>query len=142
MTIQSDSLTRNIDLFRNLGTSFLSASETFAAWQFDSMQALITRNGQQLRAIWSNAGSAQEPAKWPDTVQNGLRNAVKMNRDYLIAATDYQMETMRLFQDISAEMQQVITEAMNEQLVNIDVVASRVKRNGKATTLSSQKLAA
>jgi hypothetical protein len=142
MAIQSDPLSRNIDLIRNLSDSILSGSEVFAAWQFDSMQALVTRSSQQLRTAWADAGAAQEPAKWSETLQNGMRNAIKLNRDYLIASTDYQMETMRLLQDMSSEMQQLITEAMNEQLVNIDVIGARVKRNGKATTLSSQKLAA
>lgn len=142
MAIQSDPLSRNIDLIRNLSDSILSGSEVFAAWQFDSLQALVTRSSQQLRTAWADAGAAQEPAKWSETLQNGMRNAIKLNRDYLIASTDYQMETMRLLQDMSTEMQQLITEAMNEQLVNIDVIGARVKRNGKATTLSSQKLAA
>lgn len=141
MAIQSDSISRNMDLFRELNTSLLSSSEAFASWQFDSLQALITRNGQQLRAIWSDAGSAQEPAKWSETVQSGMRNAININRDYLIAATDYQMETLRLLQEMGAEMQQLITEAMNEQLANIDVLGTRAKRSGKATALS-QKLAA
>lgn len=141
MDFQSDALSSNFDLFRNLSTSFLSSSEVFSSWQFDSIQALLTRNSQQLRTIWSDAGALQEPAKWPDAVQSGMRNAIKINRDYLIASTDYQMESMRLLQEMGTEMQQLITAAMNEQLVNIDVVASRAKRNGKAA-LSAQKLAA
>ena len=142
MAIQSDPLSRNVDLFRNLSTSFLSGSEVFSSWQFDSIQALITRHSQQLRAIWSDARAAQEPAQWSEALQSGMRNAIKMNRDCLIASTDYQMETLRLLQDMSSEMQQVMTDAMNEQLVNIDLLGSRAKRNGKATALASQKLAA
>jgi len=38
--------------------------------------------------------------------------------------------------------QWIITEAMNEQLVMIDVAASREKFNGKAATLAQQKIAA
>lgn len=142
MAIQSDPISRNFDLFRELNTSLLSSSEAFASWQFDSMQALVTRNSQQLRAIWSDASNAQEPAQWSETLQNSLRNAININRDYLIAATDYQMETMRLLQDMGAEMQQLISETMNEQLASIDMIGARTKRSGKATALSSQKLAA
>lgn len=140
MAIQSDPLSRNVDLVRNLSTSFLSGSGEFASWQFDSIQAAITRGSQLLRASWADACAAQEPANWSDAVQNGMRNAIKMKRDYLIAATDYQMETMRLLQEMGAEMQQAFTEALNEQLVNIDVLGAREKR--KTNALASQKLAA
>lgn len=140
MATQSDYFARNLALTRNLSGSFLAGFEDFASWQFDSIQASITRGSQQLRGIWSDLGAAQEPANWSETVQSGMRNAIKMNRDYLIATTDYQMETLRLIQEMSAEMQQAITEALNEQLVSIDLVGSREKR--KSTALSSQKLAA
>ena len=140
MATQSDFLARNFELTRNLSGSFLAGFEDFASWQFDTIQASITRSSQQLRSIWSDLGAAQEPANWSEMVQSGMRNAIKMNRDYLIATTDYQMETLRLIQEMSAEMQQAITEAMNEQLVTIDIVGSRGKR--KATALASQKLAA
>lgn len=140
MTIQSDPFFRNIDLFRNLGTTVLSGTKVFATWQLESIQASITRSGQQLRAAWADAGSMQEPAKWPDTVQSQMRNAIKMNRDYLTAMTDYQMESMRLLHDMGSEIQQLVTSAMNEQLVNIDVLASREKR--KATAVSAQPVTA
>lgn len=140
MSIQFDPFSRSIDLFRNLSSCLLSGSETYSSWQIDSMQAAITRGSQQLRTAWSDIGAAQEPEKWSDAMQSGLRNAIKMNRDYLIATTDYQMETMRLLQEMGAEIQQLVTEALNEQLVTIDVVGAREKRRNGA--LASQKLAA
>lgn len=141
MAIQSDALSRNLDFFRDLGTTFLSSTKDIAAWQLESMHASITRSGQQLRAVWSDTCSVQEPTKWPDTVQSGIRNAIKINRDSLIATTDYQMETMRLLQDMGNEMRQILTQAMNEQLVNIDVAASREKRK-PASHLTQQSAAA
>lgn len=140
MTIQPDPFSRTIDLFRNLGTTVLSRSKVFATWQLENIEASITRSGQQLRAAWADAGSVQEPEKWPDTVQSRMRNAIKMNRDYLTAMTDYQMESMRLLHDMGSEIQQLVTSAMNEQLVNIDVLASREKR--KATAVSAQPVTA
>lgn len=142
MMFQSDPFSRSVEFFRDLGTSLLSGSEVFASWQFDSLQESVTRNTRQLRSAVTGASTAQEPAQWPETIQNGMRNAIKMSRDYLIAATDYQMESLRLLQGLGTDMQQIVTEAMNEQLVTIDMVASREKRNGKGAVLAAQKIAA
>lgn len=142
MNLQFDPLSRNINLFRNLSSTLLSGSEELMSWQIDSAQSFLTRGSQQLKAALADAGSAQEPAHWPETVQSGMRNAIRMTRDCLVATTDYQMEAMRLLHEQGAETQKLITAALNEQLVNIDVVGSREKRSsGKATTLA-QKLAA
>jgi protein involved in ribonucleotide reduction len=142
MKLQSDSFSRSIQLFRELGTSLLSGSEVFASWQFDSLQESMTRNTQQLRTAITEAGTVQEPLQLPETVQTGLRNAIKVSRDYLIATTDYQMESLRMLQSLRSEMQQIITDAMNEQLVNLDVATSREKRKGKGTALAAQEIAA
>jgi len=142
MILQTDPFSRTFELFRDLGTSLLSGSEEMASWQFDSLQESMTRNTQQLRTAMSEASAAQEPAQWPETIQHGMRNTIKMSRDYLIATTDYQMMSLRLLQNLGTEVQQIITEAMNEQLVMIDVAASREKFNGKAATLAQQKIAA
>ncbi|MDP2880569.1 MAG: hypothetical protein Q8N89_03195 [Azonexus sp.] len=136
MILNTDPFSRASELFRDLSTSLLSGSESMASWQFDHLQEAMERNTQQLRSTMSEACTAQEPAQWPETIQHGMRNAVKTSRDYLIATTDYQMESLRMLQNLSTEMQQIITEAMNEQLVNIDVLASREKRNGKAAMLA------
>lgn len=141
MNLQFDPLSRNINLFRNLSSTLLSGSEELMSWQIDSAQSFLTRGSQQLKAALADAGSAQEPAHWPETVQSGMRNAIRMTRDCLVATTDYQMEAMRLLQEQGAETQKLITAALNEQLVNIDVVGSREKRSGKATAFA-QKLAA
>lgn len=140
MAIQSDPFSRNLDLFRSLTNSFLSGSETYCSWQLDSTQAAITRGSQQLRGIWSELSAAQAPENWSEALHNAMRNAIKMNRDLLITSTDYQMESMRLLQEIGAELQQVVTEAVNEQLVNIDILGARQKRTNGA--LASTKLAA
>lgn len=142
MMIQSDSFSRNLELFRDLSTSMLSGSEAYAAWQFDSLLESVARGIQQLRTPLAEVSSVQEASQWPETIQNSMRFAIKVSRDNLIAASDYQMESLRLLQGLGNEIRQRMTDAMNEQLVAIDVVASREKRQGKGHSLAAQKIPA
>lgn len=133
MSLQTDPLSRTNELFRDLGTSLLSGTKAVACWQIDSLQESMTRNSQQLRAVMSESCAANKPA---DTIQHGIRNAIKMSRDYLIATTDYQMENARLLQNLGSDIQQIITDALNEQLLNLDVVATPEQQNSRVATVT------
>lgn len=120
MTPQFAPFTSNINLFRNLSSALLTGSAEFLSWQIDSTQAFITRSSQQLKAALSDLGSVQEPEQWPETMQNGLLKALKLSQDFLLASTEYQMESLRLLQAQSTETQKAIAEALNEQFAMVD----------------------
>lgn len=141
MNLQSDPLSRNINLFRNLGKALLSGSGEFMSWQIDSTQAFITRSSQELRTVWSDMGSAPESAQWPEMLQNGMHKAIKLNRDYLAASTDHQRESMRLLQEQLGEVQEILVESFSEQIAASGLAISDEKKNNKPIT-QSKKLAA
>lgn len=141
MNLQSNLLFRNINLFHNLGNALLSGSGEFMSWQIDSTQAFITRSSQQLRTVWSDMSAAQAPAQWPEMLQNGMHKAIKLNHDYVVASTDYQMESMRLLQEQLGEVQEILVESFSEQIAAGDVAIADEKQSTKPIT-QPKKLAA
>ncbi|MBS1158505.1 MAG: hypothetical protein H6R15_924 [Proteobacteria bacterium] len=115
MTTQFDPISSNINFFRNLSRSLLDSSEEFLSWQIDSAQAFITRNSKQLKSALAEASDLSEPEQWPATMQNTLLNAFKLSQDYLLASTEYQLESMRQLQEQSVETQKTIAAALTEQ---------------------------
>ena len=142
MNEQFDRFSHSIDFFRNLGAVTLSGSQKLIAWQLDSAQALIALGSRQLRTVLSDAGATQEPEQWSAAVPAGLRNAIQMTRDCLLAASDYQMDGLRLLQKQAVEARQLLSESLSEQSPIIKLVRVGDKRNGKTTSIYSQKHAA
>jgi len=142
MNEQFDRFSHSIDFFRNLGAVTLSGSQKLIAWQLDSAQALIALGSRQLRTVLSDAGAAREPEQWSEAVPTGLRNAIQMTRDCLLAAADYQMDGLRLLQKQAAEARQLLSESLSEQSPIIKLVRVGDKKSGKTTSVHFQQHAA
>lgn len=139
MNEQFDQFSHSIDFFRNLGAVTLSGSQELIAWQLDSAQALIALGSQQLRTVLSDASAAQEPEQWSAAVPTGLRNAIQMTRDCLLAASDYQMNGLHLLQKQAAEAHQLLSESFSEQLPKIKLIRADDKKSGKRTSIYFQQ---
>lgn len=71
----------------------------------------------------------QTPNLSSDAVQSGMRNAITMTRDNLLAASDYQLETLRLLQRQGNELQKVIADLLDEhQSGSLEERTARVGR--------------
>lgn len=142
MNEQFDQFSHSIDFFRNLGVVTLSGSQELIAWQFDSAQALIALGSQQLRTVLSDARATQEREQWSEAVPTGLRNAIQMTRDCLLAVSDYQMDGLRLLQKQAAEARQLLSDSLSEQSPNIKLLRAGDKKSGKTTSVYFQQRAA
>ena len=142
MNEQFEQFSHSIDFFRNLGAVTLSGSQELIAWQLDSAQALIALGSRQLRTVLSDAGATQEPEQWSAAVPAGLRNAIDMARDCVLAASDYQMEGLHLLQKQAAEARQLLSESLSEQSPIIKLVRVGDKKSGKTTSVHFQQHAA
>lgn len=141
MNPQFDFFSRSVDLFRNLSTALLTGSEEIGSLQLDSAQASITRGSKQLRAACSALGAMQQPVQSSEAVQMGIHNAITMTRDNVLAASDYQMEALRLLQQQGTELQKVIADSLNEQLAIADSAGSSEKRSASVTNLVRKRAA-
>lgn len=112
------------------------------SWQLDSAQALIALGSQQLRTVLSDASAAQEPEQWSETVPAGLRNAIQMTRDCLLAASDYQMDGLRLLQKQAAEARQLVSDSLSEQSTRFKLIRAGDKKSGKTASAYFQQHAA
>lgn len=140
MTQQLDSFFLGIELSRKLGTQALTGFEKFVTLHLDHTQEFIGRTSKQLKAVCAERSVGDDPAQWAVAFQDGLRSSIEMTRDAMIAATDYQTESLRLLQDQAAELQKLVSSSLNEQL-GVAKAASGEKRVGKSAPLV-HKLAA
>ena len=131
MTQQLDSFFLGIELSRKLGTQALTGFEKIVALNLDHTQEFIGRSSKQLKAAYTERNIGQEPAQWAEAFQDGLRSSIELTRDAMLAATDYQSESLRLLQDMAAELQKLVSTSLNEQLATAKA-ASGEKRVGKS----------
>lgn len=133
MDHQYNTISRSLDVFRHLNSLAIAGSEEFFTWQLDQAQALVTRRTKQLKASWSEAKAADN-LQWPEALQSGMRNAMEMAQECVAAATDYQMETLKLMQKQATQAQKVITESLKTANGNgdwTDQGAKQAARGGK-----------
>jgi hypothetical protein len=143
MIQQYDQFSKSIfDLFRNLGAVSLSSSQELITWQINSAEVLFSVGSKQLRTVLSDIGAAKEPDQWPEAVQAGLRNAIEMTRDSVVAVADCQLEGMRLLPKQVDETRRFFAESFSALAPKIDLVRSGDKKSNKTTTLYSQQKAA
>lgn len=142
MNPQFEAFSRIVGLSQNLGAAVLSSGEELMAFQLDYTQELVTRSSKQLRISLSEASDIAEPAQWPEVFQQSVGSSNAQLRDAFASSMDYQMEVFRLLRKQAAEMQQVISDAVSEQLAAIEsgTVSVPGKRSAKSTV--AQKLAA
>ncbi|MBI2276969.1 MAG: phasin family protein [Dechloromonas sp.] len=131
MTQQLDSYFQGIELSRKLGTQALTGFEKFASLSLDHTEDLIGRTSKQLKAACSERSIGQDPAQWAEAFQEGMRISIESMRDAVLAATDYQSESLRLLQDQAAELQKLVSSSLTEQLGAARAAAGE-KRVGKS----------
>lgn len=83
----------------------------------------------------------QTPNLSSDAVQSGMRNAITMTRDNLLAASDYQLETLRLLQRQGNELQKVITDLLDEHLADTGKSGSLEERTGRVGRFPPRRVA-
>jgi len=136
-----DFFSRSVNLFRNMSTAMLSSSEEMISLQLDSAQACVARGSEQFRTACSDVNAMQTPNLSTDAVQSGMRNAITMTRDNLLAASDYQLETLRLLQRQGNELQKVITDLLDEHLADTGKSGSLEERTGRVGRFPPRRVA-
>ena len=142
MNEQFEPFSQRIDFFRNLGTVSLSGSQALISWQLDSVQSFIALGSQHMRSVMSDASVVNEPEQWSEAVPSGLRSAIEITRDCVLAASDCQMEGLRLLQKQVAEARQLLADSFSAQSPNIKLIRTTDKKNNKATSIYPQQRAA
>lgn len=140
MKQQFDLYFESIELSRKLSTQILGGFEKLVSRNLDLTEDFIGRTSQLVKTACAEKSIGQEPAQWAEAFQNGLRDSIELTRDAVLAATDYQTESMHLMQDQAAEIQKLISATFSEQLGTIKATAAGEKRVGKSATV--QKMAA
>ena len=141
MTPQFDPFSRHIDMSRNLFEQTLSGMEQLLALGIDHTQDFVGRSSQQLRSSLTDPAVIVEAAQWPDAMQQGIHVAINLARDTTLAVTDYQIDTLRLLQNQTAEMQKTLATAITEQFAIVDQSIASTPRSAKATA-SARKVSA
>lgn len=140
MDQQFDFFSRSVNLFRNMSTAMLSSSEKMISLQLDSAQACVTRGSEQFRAVCSDLNGMKQPKLSSDAVQFGMRNAIAMTRDNVLATSGYQLEALSLLQRQGSELQKIITDLFNEHLAVAGNAGSLDERASKVENLSRSAL--
>ncbi len=141
MTPQFDPFSRHIDMSRNLFEQTLSGMEQLLALGIDHTQDFVGRSSQQLRSSLTDPAVIVEAAQWPAAMQQGIHVAINLARDTTLAVTDYQIDTLRLLQNQTAEMQKTLATAITEQFAIVDQSIASTPRSAKATA-SARKVSA
>lgn len=114
-----DFISQSVNLFREVSTALLSGSEQMISLQLDGAQSCVARGSDHWRLVCSGLNAMQGPGPSADMVQSGMRNAIAMTRDNVLAASDYQLAALHLLRRQGTELQKAIAESFNQHLANI-----------------------
>ena len=141
MNKQFDNHFDSLDLSRKWNTLMLSNFERWITLSFDRGQESIAFANQQLKTACSELGEVNDPSKWSEITQIGVRNMIESSRDMMCAATDFQIEAQQLLRQQATETHKLVKALLNHNLPHqqsVDVGA----RQGNKTTTTRQTLAA
>ena len=141
MTKQFDHFFDGIDLTRKWSTLALANFEQTASLQLDQFEAFIDRGSEQLKAALADVGSVQEPVQWSEIMQTSMHKVSDTARDVILAASNFQIESLRLLQEQAEEAQKLLAASLAQQFAHIESVSAGNKP-GKSTTAAARKLAA
>ena len=120
MNPQIDPLSRHLDISRNLLEQTLSSMEQLLALGIDHTQDFVGRSSQQLKGTLSDSLIITEASQWPDAMQQGIHVTINLMRDTTLAATDYQIDALRLLHNQASEVQKTLAAAITEQFAIVD----------------------
>lgn len=141
MNPQTNPFSRSIDLSKNLFAQTLSGMEELLTLGLDHTQEFVGRSTQQLKGALADPIVVDEASQWPDAMQQSMRTTLNLFRDTAQAATDYQVDSLRLLHNQAAEAQKSIAAAIYAQFEMVDQAVASTKRGSK-TAVSSQKVSA
>jgi len=141
LTKQLDHSFDGIDLTRKWSTLALANFEQVASLHFDQFEAFFDRSSEQLKAAFADFGSVQEPVQWSEIVLTSTRKANDAIRDAILAASNYQIESLRLLQEQAEEAQKLMAASMAQQFAHIESV-NVGNKTGNSPTAAARKLAA
>ncbi|PKO35687.1 MAG: hypothetical protein CVU34_00180 [Betaproteobacteria bacterium HGW-Betaproteobacteria-7] len=133
MSPQIDPLSRHLDISRNLLEQTLSGMEQLLTLGIDHTQDFVSRSSQQLKGTLSDSLVVTEAAQLPDAMQQGIHVAINLARDTTLAATDYQIDALRLLHNQASEVQKTLAAAITEQFAIVDQNLAGTPRTGTAT---------
>jgi hypothetical protein len=136
MSPQIDPFSRHLDISRNLLEQSLSGMEQLFALSIDHTQDFVGRSSQQLKGTLADPAMIVEAAQWPDAMQQGIHVAINLARDTTLAATDYQIDALRLLHNQASEIQKSLTAAITEQFAIVDQSLGGNGRTTKATAVA------
>lgn len=141
MTKQFDHFFDGIELTRKWSTLALANFEQMAALHFDQFEAFFDRGSEQLKAALAGFGSVQEPVQWSELMLTSMRKANDSARDMILAASNYQIESLRVLQEQAEEAQKLLAASLAQQFAHIESVNAGIKPGNPAAT-AARKLAA
>jgi len=141
MTKHYAKVSDGIDLTRKWSTLALANFEQIAALSLDQFEAFFDRSSDQLKTAISSLDAAQEPVQWTEIALTNLRKANDSAREVLIAASNYQMESMQVLLKRAEEAQKLLTASLARQFPHIESVNAD-ENSGRSTRAPVQKSAA
>lgn len=136
MIPQDNPFARNISLSKSLLEQSLSGMEQLMALGLDHAQEFVGRGSQQLKSALCDPIIVEEPAQWPDALQQSMHVGINLFRDTAQAVTDYQVDSLRLLQNQASEAQKSIAAAIYEQFEIVDQAVASAKRGSKTAALA------
>jgi hypothetical protein len=138
MSPQIDRFSHHTELSRKLLEQSLSGMEQLFTLGIDHTQNFVDRSSQQLRASLADPTVIVETAQWPDAMQECIHGAINLARDTTLAATDYQIDALRLLHNHAAEVQKTLAAAITEQFAIVDQSLGGTPRATKVTAIASK----
>lgn len=108
------SVSQSIDLLRRFSTITLAGYEELTARQLDSTDAWINRNCQKLKDGLSQTYPFHPQEEWLKAMQEVLLSSIEAAREDITVASQYQVETGRLIQKQTAELQRLLSDSLSE----------------------------
>lgn len=141
MSPQVFPFSHHTDISRKLLEQSLAGMEQFFTLCIDHTQNSVSRSSQQLRASLADPAAIIETSQWPDVIQESIHGAINLARDTTLAATDYQIDALRLLHKQAAEVQKSLAAAIAEQFAIVNQSLGGTPRATEITPFASKRRA-
>lgn len=112
MTEQLESLfSRSFETLCELGQLSLSSADRMTRCQFGHTRQFLALGGDQLRQAYCRPLS---PEAWYASLATRSQDAAEMARQYTVALSNWQAESLRLIEQQAAAANTLLNQAMNE----------------------------
>jgi hypothetical protein len=141
MTQDFDFMTRSTELFRKVSCAMLAGSEQLVVANLDSVQALVSRSSQQLRAVIADARSIETPKQASAVERAGVCIPLELTREVMLSTAACQVACVHRLQQQAAEAHQLFNDAFDTPMAALQETGSRQKKTYRAFAVSLRQAA-